>query len=60
MDIVLRLDDSGSDVPHSVQKGMLSSMVQPFLTLRTMQLSHMLADYGIWSRPSRVEQDVVL
>ena len=36
VDIVLRLDDSGRDIPHSVQKGVLSSMVQPFLTLRTM------------------------
>ena len=60
VDIVLCLDDSGSDIPHSVQKGVLSSMVQPFLTLRTMQLSHVLADYGIWLRPSRVKRDVVL
>ena len=43
MDIVLHLDDSGRDIPHSVQKGVLFSMIQPFLTLRTMQLSHVLA-----------------
>ena len=35
--------ECGRDIPHSVQKGVLSSMVQPFLTLRTMQLSHVLA-----------------
>ena len=60
VDIVLRLDDSGSDIPHSIQKGVLSSMVQAFLTLHTMQLSHLLADYGIWLHPSRVERDVIL
>ena len=37
------LDDSGRDILHRIQKDVLSSMVQPFLTPRTMQLSHVLA-----------------
>ena len=53
MDIVLRLDDVGRDILHSVQKGMLSSMVQPFLTLCNYPSCLLkIYDYGIWLRPS--------